>query len=89
MVKLRVVPITKFRTYLKSTKLLNTHSVITQRYVLQINEPDHEKTCLMSYSNNKDADQPAHPSSLISAIVVRCLDSVMSLAFVMRILSPC
>ena len=32
----------------------------------------------MSYANNKGADQPAHPRSLISAFVVRCLDSVMS-----------
>ena len=34
----------------------------------------HEKMCLMSYANNKGADQPAHPRSLISACVVRCLD---------------
>ena len=27
----------------------------------------HEKMCLMSYANNKGADQPAHPRSLISA----------------------
>ena len=32
--------------------------------------------CLMSYANNKGADQPAHPRSLISAFVVRCLDSI-------------
>ena len=36
-------------------------------------------TIFMSYLNNKGADQPAHPWSLISAFVVRCLDSVMSL----------
>ena len=35
--------------------------------------------CLMSYANNKGADQPAHPCSLISAFVVRCLDSTISL----------
>ena len=54
---------------------------ITVMYNLRINsyEPGHEKTCLMSYANNKGADQPAHPRSLISAFVVRCLDSVMSL----------
>ena len=45
-------------------------------------EPGHEETCLMSYANNKGADQPAHPRSLISAFVVRCLDSVMSLVSV-------
>ena len=41
-----------------------------------IYEPGHEKRCLMSYANNKGADQPAHPCSLISAFVVRCLDSI-------------
>ena len=39
--------------------------------------PDHAKTCLMAYANNKCADQPAHPRSLISPFVDRCLDSVM------------
>ena len=35
----------------------------------------------MSYviSNNRGADQPAHPCSLISAFVVHCLDSIRSL----------
>ena len=42
-------------------------------------EPGHEKMCLMSYANNKGADQPAHPRSLISGLVVRCLDSIISL----------
>ena len=37
------------------------------------------KTCLMPYANNKGADQPAHPRSLISAFVVRSSDSVISL----------
>ena len=32
---------------------------------------------LMPYANNKGADQPAHPRSLISAFVVRCLDSLI------------
>ena len=33
----------------------------------------------MSYVNNKGADQPAHSGSLISAFVVRCVDSIISL----------
>ena len=41
----------------------------------------------MSYANNKGADQPAHPRSLISAFVVSCLDSVMSLVSVTKISS--
>ena len=43
--------------------------------------------CLMSYVNNKGADQTAHPRSLISALVVHCLDSVMSLVSVAEISS--
>ena len=39
----------------------------------------------MSYANNRGADQPAHPRSLISAFVVRCLDSVRSLVSVTKI----
>ena len=41
----------------------------------------------MSYANNKGTDQPAHPGSLISAFVVCCLDSVMSLVSVTKISS--
>ena len=36
----------------------------------------------VSYANNKGADQPAHPRSLINAFVVRCLDSVISLIII-------
>ena len=31
----------------------------------------------MPYANNKGTDQPAHPRSLISAFVLRCLDSII------------
>ena len=31
----------------------------------------------MPYANNKGADQPAHPRSLISTFDVRCLDSII------------
>ena len=33
--------------------------------------------CLMPYANNKGADQPAYPRSLISTFAVRCLDSMI------------
>ena len=33
----------------------------------------------MAYANNKGADQPVHPRSMISTYVVRCLDSIISL----------
>ena len=32
----------------------------------------------MPYANNKGADQPGHPRSLISAFAVRCLNSIIS-----------
>ena len=51
--------------------------IMTTRHPL--NEPRHEKTCFMPYANNKGADQPAHSHSLISAFVVRCLDSTIPL----------
>ena len=35
-----------------------------------------KRKCVMSYANNKAADQPAHPLNLISAFVVCCLDSI-------------
>ena len=46
---------------------------------MNIFELGHEKMCLMSYANNNGADQPAHPRSLISTFVVRCLRSIISL----------
>ena len=39
--------------------------------------PRHEKTCLREFANNKGADQPAHPHSLISAFVIRLLESTI------------
>ena len=33
--------------------------------------------CLMPYVNDIGADQPAHPRTLISTFVVRCLDSMI------------
>ena len=47
--------------------------------LLKIYEPGHEKTCLTSYADNKGVDQPARPRSPISAFVVHCLDSIISL----------
>ena len=41
----------------------------------------------MPNANNKGADQPAHPHSLISAFVVRCLDSIIPLVSIFEISS--
>ena len=47
--------------------------------------PGHVKTCLMPYANNKGADQPAHPRSLISTFIVRCLDSTMCILGISKV----
>ena len=36
------------------------------------------KTCLWWFGNNKGADQPAHPRSLISTFVIGLLESIIS-----------
>ena len=40
-------------------------------------EPVHEKICPTPYANNKGADQPAHPHSLMSTFVVLRQDSII------------
>ena len=45
------------------------------------------KKPFMPYANNKGADQPAHPRSLISALDVRCLDSIIPPASISKISS--
>ena len=37
----------------------------------------HEKTCLRWFANNNGADQPAHPHSLISALVIHIMESII------------
>ena len=39
--------------------------------------PRREKTCLRVFANNTGADQPAHPRSLVSAFVIRFLESTI------------
>ena len=43
---------------------------------------------VLPYANNKGADQPAHPRSLISVFVVRCLDSIIPLLAIAEISRP-
>ena len=42
---------------------------------------------VLPYANDKGADQPAHPRSLISAFVVRCLDSIIPVVSISEISS--
>ena len=44
-----------------------------------------EKICLMPYANNKDADQPVHPCSLISTFVINCLDSMICILVISKV----
>ena len=39
----------------------------------------------MPYANNKGADQPAHPRSLISTFAVLCLNSIIPLLVIAEI----
>ena len=39
--------------------------------------PRREKTCLRGFANKTGADQPAHPRSLISAFVIRFIESTI------------
>ena len=41
--------------------------------------------CLMPYANNKGADQPAHPHSLISTFVVRCSNSMICILAISKV----
>ena len=40
--------------------------------------PRREKTCLRGFANNTGADHPAHTRSLISAFVIRVLESTIA-----------
>ena len=47
--------------------------------------PGHVKKCLLTYANNKGEDQPAHPRSLISTFVVRCLDRIICILAISKV----
>ena len=48
------------------------------KLILNIYWPRRKKTCLRRFANNKGADQPARPRSLISDFVFRFLESIIS-----------
>ena len=47
-------------------------------YVTYFFMQNHNGLCLRGFTNNKGADQPAHPRNLISAFVLRSLESIIS-----------
>ena len=48
-----------------------------QMFLLKTDGQQREKTCLRWFANDTGADQPAHPRSLISAFVIRFLESII------------
>ena len=62
----------KSKTFSATTNILKYMSHVMRKPVLPC-------------ANNKGSDQPAHPHSLISAFVVRCLDSIISLVSISEI----
>ena len=68
----------KFNSYCISSLLSLGFLCITLGCYSTIWVPSWENLFL-PYANDKGADQPAHPHSLISAFVVHCLDSIIPL----------
>ena len=58
--------------------LYKNETKVLDKYRLYLNGARRKKPCLREFANNKGADQPAHPRSLISAFVVRLLQSIIS-----------
>ena len=67
------------------TKYLS--SLVCEILVLISYGPRREKTRLRGFANNKGADQPAHPRSLISVFVIHLLEIVISRLATCKILS--
>ena len=55
--------------------------------LLEIVSVSFRETCFSGFANNIGADQPAHPHSLISAFVIRFLESIISKLATNEILS--
>ena len=51
---------------------------VIYRLMARLNGPQHEKTCLWGFANNTGTDQPAHPCSLIRAIAICLLESIIA-----------
>ena len=58
--------------------MLSLGGAVVSFYQVTSYGPRRKKTSLRWFSNNEGADQPAHPRSLISAFVIRLLESMIS-----------
>ena len=70
--------ITLGKKFIKLDAFTFEHSSYLINIVLKLFGLQREKTCLPGVANNTDADQPAHPRRLISASVIRFLESTIS-----------
>ena len=52
-------------------KQINPHTVLWKHNRVKMVDTRRKETRLRGFANNKGADQPAHPRSLISAFVIR------------------
>ena len=50
---------------------------LPQSQITDTNGPRRWKTCLQGFANNKGADQHSHPRSLIRAVVIRLLETII------------
>ena len=73
-------------TQLWLTVILVTANSLAVYVGHELTGPGHAKKCFMPYENNKAADQPAHPRSLISTFVFRCLDSMICILAISEVL---
>ena len=71
------------RSYVVSCQI--SHSQLASHHKMK--GQFHMSHLLLPYANSKGTDQPAHPRSLISTFVVRCLDSIIPLVSISRISS--
>ena len=74
-------PISKAKTCLHSLAISNgrrfSFSKKSKLIAHTAYGPQREKTCHRGFTNITGADQPAHPRSLISAFVIRFLESII------------
>ena len=64
--------------------LCSPESFVWGRHIIY--EPGHAQMYLIPYAKNKGADQPAHSRSLVSTSVVQCLDSMICILVLSKVL---
>ena len=82
----RIVKITLNSSFAESRSQIFVSDTLLNPYSMFLKSgPGDAKIFLVPYANNKGAYQPAHPCSLISTFVVRCLDSMICILALSKI----